>query len=98
MGRGLCILNMKKEVGDREFWMGMYTLATVGLNMVASTFIGLGMGWLIDHKVFHGRTAPWFTMGFLFIGIVAGFVNIFRLIRQKTGPGDNDGDDTRPEG
>ena len=37
---------------DKEFWRGIYTLATVGINMVAATFIGLGMGWLLDNKFF----------------------------------------------
>jgi len=75
---------------DREFWMSMYTLATVGLNIVAATFIGLGMGWVIDHKLFHGATAPWFTMIFLLLGIVAGFRNVYRMVRSESGR-DRDG-------
>jgi ATP synthase protein I len=77
---------------DRQFWMGIYTLATVGINLVVATFIGLGMGWFIDHKLFHERTTPWFTLIFLLLGIVAGFRNIFRMARGKGGSMD-EGDD-----
>ena len=78
---------MKKD--DREYLMNLYTLATVGLNIVAATFIGLGMGWLLDHKVFHEKTTPWFTLIFLILGIIAGFRNIFRMVRGKGGMGDD---------
>jgi len=86
---------MKKT--DKQFWMGMYNLATVGLNMVAATFIGLGMGWFIDNKLWGilgltWQTTPWFTMAFLIMGIIAGFLNIFRIIRAKGGM-DDDGDE-----
>lgn len=68
---------------DRQFLMDLYTLATVGLNIVAGTFIGLGMGWYIDHKIFDGRTVPWFTLIFLLFGIVAGFRNMYSIVVSK---------------
>lgn len=68
---------------DRRFWMSMYSLATVGLNIVVATFFGLGLGWLIDHKLFDGKTEPWFTLIFLVLGIVAGFRNMFKIIMSK---------------
>ncbi len=68
---------------DKKFWMNMYTLATVGLNIVVATFFGLGLGWLIDHKLFGGKTEPWFTLIFLLLGIVAGFRSMFKIIMSK---------------
>src|SRR3990172_2673489 len=70
---------------DREYWRDMYTLASMGINLVAATFIGLGMGWAIDNKLFHGRTAPWFTLVFLLFGIVAGFRNMVSMAKKKAG-------------
>jgi len=82
---------MKKT--DRQMMMSMYTLATVGLNIVVATFFGLGIGWVIDHKLFHGRTEPWFTLIFLILGIVAGFRNMFRIIMARVGDDEDEEDD-----
>ena len=68
---------------DKEFLRSLYTLATVGINIVVATFIGLGLGWLIDHKLFHGKTEPWFTLIFLLFGIIAGFKNVFQMTKGK---------------
>ncbi len=71
---------------DKEYWRSMYTLATVGINIVVATFIGLGMGWLIDNKLFPFfglHTDPWFTMIFLLFGIIAGFRNVISMTRSK---------------
>lgn len=81
---------MSMEKKDKEFWRGMYTMATVGLNLVVATFLGLGSGWAIDNKLFHGRTSPWFTLIFLLFGIIAGFKNIFQMTK---GGLDKAGDD-----
>ncbi len=83
------------ENRDKEFWRSMYQLATVGINIVVATFIGLAMGWAIDNKLFHGRTSPWFTMIFLIFGIVAGFRNVFMIVREKGDAGKNKDEDTK---
>jgi ATP synthase protein I len=54
-------------------------LSTLGLGLVFSTFIGLGIGLGLD-KVLHTR--PYLTLVFLVLGIVAGFVNIFRSVKR----------------
>ena len=54
-------------------------LSIMGIEMVVSTFIGLGIGIYLDGKF---ETAPWFTIFFLIIGIIAGFRNIFREIKK----------------
>ena len=76
------------EDKDKEFWRSLYSLATVGLNIVAATFIGLGIGWVIDHKLFHGKTEPWFTLIFLLFGIIAGFRNVFLIVKERGNAGE----------
>ncbi len=55
----------------------------IGLTMVMSIFIGLGIGWYLDHKVFNEKTYPWLTLIFLGFGIAAGFKNLFLLAKRK---------------
>jgi ATP synthase protein I len=47
----------------------------VGVTLVLSTVIGLAGGYYADRWL---GTAPWLTMIGLGVGIVAGFVNLFR--------------------
>jgi ATP synthase protein I len=57
-------------------------LSTIGIALVASTAIGLLIGYGLDRLL---GTTPWLTMVFLLFGIVAGFINLFRdvgLIRR----------------
>lgn len=65
----------------------MIGLSTVGLTLVFSTFIGLALGYWLD-KLFHTR--PALMLVFLVLGIVAGFVNIFRSVGR--GDGEDRGD------
>jgi ATP synthase protein I len=57
--------------------------STIGMTVAFSIFIGVGVGYLIDHKVFGGRTSPWFTLVFLGFGVVAAFLNLYRMARRK---------------
>jgi len=47
--------------------------------MVLATFVGLYIGVYLD-KLF--STTPWLTIIFLIIGIIAGFINIYELIKK----------------
>jgi ATP synthase protein I len=53
--------------------------ASVGITLVMATVIGLAGGYYADRWL---GTAPWLTMIGLGIGIVAGFVNLFRAARR----------------
>jgi len=64
---------------DRGFFKGLAMLASMGIAMVVSTFIGLVMGIYLD-KYF--GTKPWLTIIFLIFGIAAGFKNIYTLSRK----------------
>jgi ATP synthase protein I len=57
--------------------------STIGLTLAASIFVGVGIGYLLDHKVFKGKTAPWLTLIFLGFGIAAGFRNLYILTKRK---------------
>ena len=77
----------------RQLIKSLGFLSSVGISMVASTFIGLAMGYYLDKWL---GTAPWLTLIFLGFGIVSGFRNIYilterELRRQKNEPQD-DGD------
>lgn len=55
-------------------------LSSVGISMVAATFIGLAMGYYLDRWL---GTSPWLTLIFLLFGIIAGFRNIFILTQRE---------------
>ncbi len=55
----------------------------IGITFVASIFIGLGGGILLDQKVFDGSTSPWFTFIGLAFGIAAGFKSLFDLLKRE---------------
>lgn len=48
--------------------------------MVASTIIGLGMGYYLDKWL---GTSPWLTLVFLGLGIISGFRNIYILTERE---------------
>jgi ATP synthase protein I len=50
-------------------------LSSIGVTMVASTAIGLAIGYGLDHWF---GTSPWLTLTFSLFGIAAGFLNLFR--------------------
>jgi len=57
--------------------------STIGITFAASVFIGFGMGYWIDVKLFAGRTKPWFMLIFLCFGVASGFLNLYRLAKHK---------------
>ncbi len=76
---------MNQSMGEgnkRGYIKGLYELASIGITLVAATFIGLVMGIYIDKWL---NTKPWFTLIFLLFGIVAGFKNIFYMLKKYGG-------------
>lgn len=67
-----------KEKKSREHWVLLATASTMGLSLVLATFIGLGIGYYLDHYIFP-QAAPWLTLIFLVLGIIAGFRNLYIL-------------------
>ncbi|MDH4232038.1 MAG: AtpZ/AtpI family protein [Nitrospirota bacterium] len=65
---------------EKPFFRQLLQASTVGLNLVFSTFIGLAIGYGLD-SLFH--TAPWLTIIFLVIGIIAGFRELLRMAKKQ---------------
>ena len=57
--------------------------STIGMSVAFSIFIGIGIGYWLDHKVFEGRTSPWLTLIFLALGVAAAFKNLYMMSRRK---------------
>lgn len=67
----------------KEIIKMLYDVGTVGMTMAFSIFIGLGIGYYLDHKVFGGRTTPWLTFIFMAFGVVAAFKNLYTTAKRK---------------
>jgi len=76
-------LGEKMSNSRKELMKLLGDFSTIGLTLAASIFVGVGIGYLLDHKVFKGKTAPWLTLVFLGFGIAAGFKNLFMLTKRK---------------
>ena len=63
----------------RQFMKSLGFLSSLGISMVAASFIGLFIGIYLDKWL---GTSPWMTLIWLGIGIISGFRNIFILTRR----------------
>lgn len=52
----------------------------VGFSVVVPTVGGLLIGVYLDNKL---NTAPKLTLSFLFLGVVVGFINIFKIVNDN---------------
>ena len=66
----------------RKMFRELASYSQAGMIFVFSIFIGLGIGWYLDNKVFNGRTVPYLTFIFLGLGIAAGFKHLWELSRK----------------
>jgi ATP synthase protein I len=80
------------EEKDRKLIRMIGVLSTVGLTLVFATVIGLYVGLKLDKWL---GTSPWFTAVFLFIGIAAGFRNLFVYARRSQKTLDNNDKEDR---
>lgn len=62
-------------------------LSTVGITLVAATVIGYYAGHYLDGLF---NTTPWLTLGFLLLGIAAGFKNLYDQTRRLMDLDDTD--------
>jgi len=85
MAREFFGLFREKKMSDsrKEIMKLLGDFSTIGLTLAASIFVGVGIGYLLDHKVFNGKTAPWLTLIFLGFGIAAGFKNLYMLTKRR---------------
>lgn len=66
---------------NKEYLDLVYDAGTIGIQLVASTFIGLAMGYYLDEWL---GTDPWLLIVFLILGIIAGFRNVYREAKKIT--------------
>jgi len=80
----------------RQLMKSLSFLSSVGIAMVASSFIGLFIGYYLDKWL---GTSPWMTLIWLGFGIASGFRNIFILARRALREeGQNEEQDQRKDG
>ncbi len=65
--------------GDPSSWRVLGSLAQVGMTFVTSTVLGLAGGYWADRWL---GTGPLFLLLGLGFGIAAGFVNLFRSVKD----------------
>lgn len=70
----------------------------MGLHLVSGTLVGAGLGWFLDKWL---DTKPWLFLTMLVLGIVAGFMNVYRdakhlMESEKRERGEHGGDDPKP--
>jgi ATP synthase protein I len=63
----------------RQLMKSLSFLSSIGISMVAASFIGLFIGYYLDKWL---GTTPWMTLIWLGVGIASGFRNIFILTRR----------------
>jgi ATP synthase protein I len=80
----------------RQLMKSLGFLSSLGIAMVASSFIGLFIGYYLDKWL---GTSPWMTLIWLGFGIASGFRNIFILTRRALRDQEqNEGQDTEGDG
>lgn len=74
----------------RQLFRSLGFISSLGISMVAASFIGLFIGYKLDEW---WGTTPWMTLLWLGFGIAAGFRNLFILTRRALREqGDKGGD------
>ena len=78
--------NSKDETSDKKNeayadrpMKGLLLTTSVGITMVVSIIIGLIIGIYLD-RYFESR--PWLTIIFILLGVVAGFKNMHRTMKE----------------
>lgn len=67
-----------KNLND-EYLNNLFKASLIGIHLVVTTFVGLAIGYLLDKWL---GTHPWCTFIFLFMGIAAGFKNMFHEVKK----------------
>ncbi|SKA79887.1 AtpZ/AtpI family protein [Desulfobaculum bizertense] len=77
----------KRDPSERPLLDLMGDIGSIGMQLVVSTFVGLGMGYYLDKWL---GTKPWMLIIFLILGIAAGFKNVYeqamRMMKANEAP------------
>ncbi len=82
---------MLVDKDKKKFLKSLGVLSSIGISVVLAILIGVFIGVKLDEWL---GTKPWFFFIFLFIGIVAGFRNVFVIVTReirKDGSGEDNG-------
>lgn len=71
--------NRSKREGKGKGYVEYTMLAMVGTQLVVSIFIGFGIGLWLDGQI---GTSPLFLLIFTFLGVAAGFYNVYKLLKK----------------
>lgn len=82
----------KERLGkERSIARQLLDASQVGLNLVVATFVGFFIGRLLDAFF---KTSPYLTVIFLFLGIIAGFRELYRAAKKTFYEDEKDGEKT----
>lgn len=81
---------MQSESPRRSNFQKLAALSSLGLLLPSSIVVGLFMGYWLDKLL---GTRPWLTLGFLVLGIISGFLSLFRGLKKLKVETEDDGDD-----
>lgn len=70
----------EKKGGKSRNFVEYTLLAMVGTQLVVSIFIGFAIGYWLDTKI---GTKPLLMLVFGIFGIAAGFLNIYRTVKNR---------------
>ncbi len=71
-------LRVSKSTAETARTIGI--LSSVGFAFVLAVVLGAGLGLLLDRWL---GTTPWLFVIFFFLGVVAGALNVFRMVRSS---------------
>lgn len=66
---------MSKKKGIIQY----FSIGTIGLHLVSGVIVGVLIGYYLD-KFFN--TSPWLTIIFFFLGLAAGFRNMYKDVQR----------------
>jgi len=59
-------------------WQLIGQLSTIGMSFVFALILGFGGGFWLDGAI---GTKPWFTFIGFFVGVAAGVLNVYRVMK-----------------
>ena len=59
-------------------WQLIGQLSTIGMSFVFAIILGFGAGFWLDGAI---GTKPWFTFIGFFVGLAAGVLNVYRVMK-----------------
>jgi len=81
---------MAAQNPGRSNFQKIAALSSLGLLLPSSIIIGLFMGYWLDKLL---GTRPWLTLTFLILGIMSGFLGLFRGLKKLNIESEDDGDE-----